>query len=364
MRSGPTKGAARLVLPRLTEPHVHLDKCHTVDRLGPVGGNLHDAITAQFEDKQRWTTDDLHHRASRGLRELATAGCRAVRSHVDWHREDSAAPPEAWHVLCDLRAQMRGTLDLQLSPLIGVDTLAQPALADAIAQLASETGDAMGCFVYDQPRRAAGIQQAFRSADKYSVPLDFHVDEGLDADLDGLSLIADTALQLRFEGPILCGHACSLMNLTGDPLKRLLDKVARAGLHIVTLPTTNLYLQGRTDGTPDRRGLTRIRELQNAGVNVIVGTDNVRDAFCPVGQHDPVSSLALAILGGHLDPPLGRLLPMITTQASSALGLPQTFVDGAAPDDLLVCDTGSVSDLLAGTCTRTPLTTLMAEAAQ
>ena len=129
----------------------------------------------------------------------------------------------------------------------------------------------------------------------------------------------------------------------------MIDSFANIVLTVTSLPTSNLYLQGRDIGTPDRRGITRIRELRAAGIPVAVGTDNVRDAFCPLGRHDPRKSLELAALAAHLDPPFGDLLPMITTDAQRALGLAPTTVDGAAVEDLLLFDAASTADWLAGT---------------
>jgi len=211
----------------------------------------------------------------------------------------------------------------------------------------------------DQSDRRVAIATAVRLAEKYGLALDFHVDEGLHHGLDGLEIIADTLIETGFQGPVLCGHACSLINLTGEPLQALLDKIARAGLTIASLPTSNLYLQGRNTGTPDRRGITRIGELRAAGVPVVVGTDNVRDAFCPLGRHDPRKSLELAALTAHLDPPFGDLLPMITTNAQTALGLSPTTVDGAAVEDLLIFDAASTSDCLTGTTEPKPLANVL-----
>ncbi|MEM6305918.1 MAG: amidohydrolase family protein [Pseudomonadota bacterium] len=350
------KGSARLVLPKLVEPHVHLDKCHTIDRLADVGGDLHAAIAEQWRDKQSWTAEDLRSRATRGLKELEAACCGTVRSHVDWsHGQDAMQVPVSWSVL--LECGQDSALDLQLSPLVGVEDFIQPGVAHFIADQTAQAGAALGCFVNNQGRRAEGIRQAFIAAAEAGVPLDFHVDEGLEPGLDGLDLIADTAQELGFEHPILCGHACSLMNLHGDALHRLAEKCARVPITVCALPTTNLYLQGRSDGTPDRRGITRIKELQRAGVPVIIGTDNVRDAFCPIGRHDPLASLALAALTAHLDPPTGDHLPMITTDAARALGRAPVFVDQAQARDLLISDAQSTSDLLAGSSPLTPLST-------
>ena len=346
-------GPVRLVLPRLTECHVHLDKCHTVHRLPSVGGDLRAAIEAQSADKRNWTADDIAARAGRGIDELAAAGCGLVRSHVDWR--EGAEPPLAWRVLDALRAD--APLNLQLSALLSPGDIAEGPL-DAIARQVARSGGALGCFVFDQDGLDTALRLLFAAADRHGLPLDFHVDEGLEPGLDGLSRIARIALETGFDGPILCGHTCSLMNLEGDTLARRLDAVARAGICVATLPTTNLYLQDRDGGTPDRRGLTRVRELRAAGIPTLVGTDNVRDAFCPVGRHAPLAALSLAVLAAHLDPPLGDHLPMIATDAARALGAAPVFVDRAAARDLLVADVPTVPDLLAGGAGVRPLDTL------
>ena len=339
----------RLVLPRLTECHVHLDKCHTISRMEGVGGDLVAAIEAQAADRQNWTADDIRARAARGLDELISAGCGAIRSHVDWGAEISPlAPAPSWKVLCELVQEYQNKATVQLAALTGADDMADPEVADVIARQVASAGGVLGVFTLDHLGRREGIRNAFAVAEKYQLALDFHVDEGLKPGLDGLDIIADEAMRTGFQGPVLCGHACSLMNIGTDALKPLAEKLARAGVAVACLPSSNLYLQGRGDGTPDRRGLTRVRELLDAGVRVLAGTDNVRDAFCPLGRHDPLHSLALAALAAHLDPPYGQFLPMITTNAEHALGLAPTYVDGAAIGDLLLFDAATTPDLLAG----------------
>ena len=96
-------------------------------------------------------------------------------------------------------------------------------------------------------------------AEEFGLALDFHADEGLHAGLDGLDIIAQTALKFGYQGAVLCGHACSLINYQGEALDTLLDKLAQTSITIAALPTTNLYLQGRNCGTPDRRGITRVQ---------------------------------------------------------------------------------------------------------
>lgn len=351
-----TAQPSRLVLPKFTEPHVHLDKCHTIDRMQGIGGGLGDAIAAQAQDRRTWTAEDIRRRAGRGLQELLSAGCATVRTHVDWGiSPDPAAAPLAWDILRELKEETPARVILQRAALTGADMMADISYARACARRVAQSGGVLGAFVLGQPERQAGILNTFRAAEEAGLALDFHVDEGLAPGLDGLEMIADAALETGFQGPVLCGHACSLMNHTDEDVQRIAEKLARAGISVAALPATNLYLQGRSAGTPDRRGLTRTHELQAAGVNVVLGTDNVRDAFCPLGSHDPLATLSLAALAAHLDPPFGSHLPMITTGARKALGLAPVTVDGAAIGDLQLFDALSVTDILGSRAAPQPL---------
>ncbi|WP_299146988.1 amidohydrolase family protein [uncultured Tateyamaria sp.] len=350
----PAGTAPQMIIPALVEPHCHLDKCHTIHRLGQVGGDLTHAIQCQWNDKINWTEDDIRTRATKGLAEAHANGCHLIRSHVDWG--DAVAPPLSWSVLNDLAGDMPG---LQLAALIGIGKLADAGFADHIGQTLARTGGVLGAFVLGHDTMLNGLEHAFATAQRHDLMLDFHVDEGLGGH-NGLEAIADMARATKFARPILCGHAVSLMDRGQDDFDRIADKCAHAGITVCTLPATNLYLQGRTRGTPDRRGITRVRELRAAGVAVVVGSDNVADAFCPLGQHDPRAALALACVSAHLDPPLGDWLRAITTDAAAALGHAPAFMDGALLSDLRSCDAVHTADLISGRTALRPATETLA----
>ncbi|MFK7869136.1 MAG: amidohydrolase family protein [Roseobacter sp.] len=350
--------APRLLVPGLVEAHCHLDKCHTIDRIGPVGGDLTAALEAQRRDKARWTADDLRNRAHRGIKEAQQAGCVMMRTHADWG--DGTAPPVNWSVLTELAADTAG-LALQCAALTGIDKMADAGYARAVARRVATDNGVLGSFILHHDAIEEGVRQTIAVADHFGLPLDFHVDEGL-GDWNGLEVIADIALETGFAGPILCGHAVSLMDKDAGAVARIAGKLARAGVFVCALPTTNLYLQGRRAGTPDRRGITRLRELHAAGVRILVGSDNVADAFCPTGQHDPRAALHLAALTAHLDPPFDRWVPGITTDAAIALGRSDCFVEDCALGDLRLCDSPTLADFIAGRAPLVPLNALIKEA--
>ncbi|WP_017443801.1 amidohydrolase family protein [Gayadomonas joobiniege] len=348
-----------IILPKFNEVHVHLDKCHTVDRLGIVGGNLMQAIDVMQKDKQNWTVQDIHERAGRALGDLYQSGCQAVRTHVDWG--DEAEPPIAWAVMHQLAIEWKNKLTLQVAALTSLELFDDAQKAEqVVAQIAKDNG-VLGVFVLYQTGKRTAIKRVFELAKKYKLMLDFHVDEGLDTELNGIQLIAETAISSQFEGTILCGHVCNLINYQDARLATILAQLKQANISVATLPSTNLYLQGRTDGTPDRRGLTRVKELQAAGVSLVVGSDNVEDAFCPIGQHSPLYALSLAVLTGHLDPPLAIWLESISTRAAAALGLKPTYVSGGSIDDLLIANCTSLPSLVSGSSHIKPLAAFLSD---
>ena len=340
----------RVVLPRLVEPHCHLDKCHTVSRLGPVGGDLHRAMEDQRRDRARWTRDDLRERSGRGLEELRSSGCGSVRTHIDWDADHvpEGATPLAWDVIGELAGQASPHMVVQRSALLSLEKFDDRSYVSGVARLLSAAGGVLGVFVLGHADMARRLRCVIELAERYALALDFHVDESLERTPGGLDAIARAVTETGFEGPVLCGHACALMNLEGDALARLVETVARSGISIVALPATNLYLQGRGEGTPQRRGITRVRELGEAGVTVAFGSDNVADAFCPVGRLDPLQALALAVVTAHLDPPFGPWLASVTTRARRAIGLDPQPIDRARTADLLVADATHTADVVRG----------------
>ena len=344
-----TRGVTGVVMPPLAEAHCHLDKCHTIERLGTVGGDLLQAIAAQLKDKENWSDTDIWDRAARGLSEARAAGCTALRTHIDWG--DDPQMPNAWRLITDLASNI--DITMQCAALTGIDQMADGAFAQAVASQVARDKGVLGSFILGHEHTQEGLGRCFAMADRFGLALDFHVDEGLGS-FNGLEAIADAARVSRFEGPILCGHAVSLMNRAPEDFKRIADKLAAANISICALPTTNLYLQGRTGGTPDRRGITRLRELQEAGVRIVIGSDNVGDAFCPTGAHDPMQALYIGSLSGHLDPPMGRWLTTITTNARAAMGLPESYIDDLPISDLRLYPVSTLADLVAGRAPFTP----------
>jgi cytosine deaminase len=117
---------------------------------------------------------------------------------------------------------------------------------------------------------------------------------------------------------------------------------------MVTNPLDNAVLQGRFDTGPIRRGHTRIKELQAAGVNVCIGHDSVMDPWYPLGYGDPLQAAFVLVHFGQMsgDAELRRLIEMITVNPAAALGLPDYGLRPGGPADLVVFDAPTEADAL------------------
>ncbi|KAA9369812.1 amidohydrolase family protein [Ochrobactrum quorumnocens] len=302
----------------LADVHVHLDKTFTIERIAQRGSAkvecLFDAIDLMNVDRESWSADDIRVRATRGLEAAFAQGVGAMRTHVDWTTPDV---PTAWPVLNELRQEWKDRIDLELAALIHGDIVLDSGAA--IAQRVAKDGGVLGAFFYRNADLEAKIEEMFRLAVQHDLKLDFHVDEGLESEADGFSLIVAATKRHEMSGRVLCGHACSLSLRSPQELSGILDAAADAGTALVSLPTSNLYLQDRLGGkSPRQRGVAPLKEARRAGMDAMLGSDNVRDAFYPYGDYDPLSVLRLAAPVCHLEP--DEWLDSITTLPARFIG--------------------------------------------
>jgi len=243
-----------------------------------------------------------------------------LRTHLDWVQPEA---PVSLAVFESLREAWRGRVELQFVSLTPLDLFADAEAGERIAREVARAGGALGAFVYRNEALLPKLDRVFELAHKHGLSLDFHVDEGLDADASGLRAIAQLVRARSFTGRVVCGHACSLSVQDDAVAHETLALCAGAGLHLVALPTTNLYLQGAWDRTPVPRGITRIREAAARGLRASLATDNVQDAFYPYGSYDLVETFGLGVQVAHLAPALDWI-DSITLAPARALGLAAT----------------------------------------
>lgn len=280
-----------IVLPRLVDVHVHLDKGHIWPRRRNPDGSFMGALNAVMADREaNWSAGDVRARMEFGLRCAFAHGTAAIRTHIDSVGKQTGI---SWPVLAEVRAEWAGRIALQASPLFGIQFVPDAAHMKAVTEAVLAHGDRLfGCVTYVVPELDASLDTIFRNAIAHGFDLDFHVDETNDPEARTLEHIADAALRHRFQGKILAGHCCSLALQQPQDEARIIAKVKEAGIAVVSLPMCNMYLQDRMGGrTPRWRGVTALHELKAAGVPVMIASDNTRDPFYAYGDLDLVEVL-------------------------------------------------------------------------
>jgi cytosine deaminase len=280
-----------IVMPRLVDAHVHLDKGQIWPRRRNPDGTFQGALDNVMADREaNWSANDVRARMEFGLRCAYAHGTAAVRTHIDSLGKQIGI---SWPVLAELRAQWAGRIALQATPLFGIQFSLDAGHMQAVTAAVKAHGDGIfGCVSYMIPELDRALDIVFRTAIENGFDLDFHVDETNDPSARSLEHIADAAIRHRFAGKILCGHCCSLALQEPEDEARIIAKVREAGIAVVCLPMCNMYLQDRRAGhTPRWRGVTALHELKTAGVPVMIASDNTRDPFYAYGDLDLIEVL-------------------------------------------------------------------------
>jgi len=336
--------AGWLLLGAMAEPHAHLDKALTAEQVPNPGGDLMGAIDAWMTAASAglFTPEDIANRATDALELLLANGATAVRTHVN-----VGAGAEALRAVREARSRMDGLLDVQIvaltsNPITGPEGREnRRALAVAL-----EVGvDLIGGCPHLDPDGTTLMSDAFAAASDAGIGLDLHVDEVLDPEVLYLRELARMVTDGGFAHPVTASHCVTLGLQSPEVQAAVSRQVADAGVNVVTLPQTNLFLQGRNHPTATPRGLTAMDALRQAGALVCAGADNVQDPFNLVGRSDPLETAALLVMAGHRLP--DEAFRMIGANARACLGLPSAEPVVGAVADLVAIDAPSVRGAIA-----------------
>lgn len=320
-----------LLLPAPAEPHAHLDKALLAERFPNHAGDLDGAIDAVRRAYRSMTIEDVFDRAMRSARDAIANGSTALRSHADCGADVGTRSVAA---LAQLRERLRGSADVQLVALAGFPSTGRAGAANRRAlEQALELGvDAVGGIPSHEDDPVLAVDELARLAAESGLALDLHVDETLDRRVRTIEAVSDAVGRHGLGGRATASHCVSLGTQEPAIQHRIAGTLAGAGVAVVCLPQTNLYLQGR-GSTARPRGLTALDALHAAGATVAAGGDNWRDPFNPLGRMDPYETASLLVAAGHLTPEAA--FEAVTTQARSIMNLPATRLAPGYPADLV-----------------------------
>lgn len=334
----------QLLVGAFAEPHAHLDKAFLAERITNETGDLLGAIRAMGASRHVLSVPDIVERAERAARLLAGNGCSVIRTHADTTPDHGLRSVEA---LLEVRRRVADVVDLQIVALTGwpvtgvAGANSRALLRDAMAQGADLVG---GCpHLDDSPYEANEVLLTI--AAEAGRPVDVHTDETLDPAIMALADLADRVTRSGFPHPVTASHCVSLGVQPESVQRQVAEAVAVAGIGVVALPQTNLFLQGRDHQRSMPRGLTAVSALRQAGVRVCAGADNLQDPFNPLGRGDPLETAGLMIVTCHLLP--DDALRMVASDAHETLGLVSPDIRIGAVADLVAIPATTVREAIA-----------------
>jgi cytosine/creatinine deaminase len=333
-----------LLLPAPAEPHAHLDKALTADRVPNVTGDLMGAITAWMAYRPSLTVDDIAERAERTARMLVANGVTAVRTHVDVSADIGTIGVEALH---RVKVAMHGLMDIQVVALVSVPTtgVAGSGNRSALREAMEAGADVVGGCPHLDPEPDRCQRYCLELAGEMGLPIDLHMDEHTDATHGELREFAAWIKRTGFRWGATASHCVSLGMMDAHTQAAIAAEVAEAGVNVVALPQTNLFLQGRDTPTGTPRGLTAVRALLNAGANLAAGADNVQDPFNTMGRADPCETASLMVMAGHLLPEEAWVA--VSGASRRALGLPAAGLESGSVADLVAMKAATLREAIA-----------------
>ncbi len=294
-----TSAAIWLALPGMVNLHAHADRAFTVEQFRPR--SVADAIAAAAAARAAFSAADIELRARRLFERSLGHGVTRIRTHTD---VDPVVELRSMEGVLAAKQQMTGRLDVDIVAFsTSRNDLAEPEalirLEAAVAMGADLIGASLNASA-DPPRALAALLDL---AERSGLPVDIHLDEHLEPHRMLSGMVADAVIARGLQGRVTLSHLCVLATLNPKIAGEVVRKLARAAVVVAALPETNLFLQDRGEASPIRRGVTLIRELREAGIEVRLGTDNVRDWFFPFGDADMLDTALFAAVAGHLDDP-------------------------------------------------------------
>ena len=349
----------RLLFPGFIDPHVHLD----IALMNPWSqpgrqeefhllSDLNDAIELR---RKSFSQQDIEQRAGAALELASRHGITHLRAQCHLDTEIGLSHIKA---LQHVKEAYAGRVSVQIVAFPQQGFWRNPGTLDLYREAFRIGADVMGCasnLDYDESGYVdfkKHIDTAFNLAMEIDVDLDIHADLGIPRSitLEELEIvhIARKTIETGYQGRVTAGHVCALDSALPEVAQQVIQLILEAGISVVSQP--DLYRLGREDTHNTRRGLTRVKELLTAGVNVTFASNNVRDALRPMGNLDPLEEALILSYGAHMDTieEFNTLLKMCTYHGAKALGVQNYGLEPGCNADLVVLDACSPSAAIVG----------------
>lgn len=339
----------KLVLPPFIESHVHLDTCLTAgDPVWNQSGTLFEGIECWGKRKDKLSKGDIRDRVKRAVKMQAAHGVQFVRTHVD------VTDPSliAMETMIELREELRDVMDIQIVAFPQEGILSYPngkqLMIDAV-KLGADAVGAIPHFEFTREYSVESLNFAMQLAAENDKLVDVHCDEIDDEASRGLETVATRALELGLFDKVTASHTTAMHSYNNAYVVRLMRLLKMSKINFVSNPLVNTHLQGRMDTYPKRRGVTRVKELTNEGINVSFGHDDIFDPWYPLGTGNMRD---VVFMGLHVCQMMGyedimNSYKFITTNAARTLHLGDQYgIEEGRPASFVVLDAENYYDAL------------------
>lgn len=335
--------AGRLVSPPLVESHIHLDSVFTDDGTtrGPASnrsGTLFEGIRLWADWKQSITHADVVDRATRAVKQLCTLGVTHIRTHADV----SEPTLKLLDALLEVRQNVRSFATVQVVAFPQDGIFALPRGRELLEEAAKRGVDAIGAIPHAELCREDGVKSVHVACDlanQHDKLIDLHCDEVDDPQSRFLEVMNARAIADGNGPRVTASHTTAFGSYDNGYAVKLLGRLRQGGINFVANPLINIHLQGRADTYPKRRGITRVPELLDAGLNVSLGHDCIQDPWYALGTGNMLDVAHMAAHVCHLMtlPQVNACFDMVCWGGATTLNLRDRFeIQPGAPANLVV----------------------------
>ena len=340
----------KLVVPPYVDPHLHLDYVYTAKGVGARNdtGTLFEGIQRWSETKAGTSSEELKARARQAVKEEMLHGVQYIRSHVDV--TDPALT--GMKAMLELKEELKDIVTIQLVAFPQEGMYAYKGGAELVEEALKMGADCVGGIPHFELAREFGeksVHKAVELAVKYDKLVDLHCDETDDEQSRFLELLTALSIMEGIGERTTASHTCSFGSASNAYAFRMMNNFRRAGINFISCPTENIYLQGRQDSYPKRRGLTRVKELQEAGINVCFAQDSISDPWYPLGNGNMMNILdhGIHICQMMSFEEIDKALDLITVNGAQTMHLSDEYgLEVGKPASFLILEADSAFEAI------------------
>ncbi len=338
-----------LVLPPFIEPHIHLDTTLTAgEPEWNLSGTLFEGIQRWSERKESLTLEDVKTRSKKAIKWQIAQGIQHIRTHVD------VTDPEltALKAMIEVKEELAEFVNIQLVAFPQEGILSYPNGKELLEEAVKLGADVVGGIPHFEFTREYGVESmkiAFDLAEKYDKLVDIHCDEIDDEQSRFVEVVANEAYQRGYGKKTTASHTTAMGSYNDAYTAKLFRLLKMSNINFVSNPLINIHLQGRFDTYPKRRGLTRVKEIQAAGMNICFGHDDIFDPWYPLGTGNMLQVLHMGIHAAQL---MGyeeiiNSIDLVTKNSAKTLHIEEEYgIEAGKPANFIVLNADNEYDVI------------------